>query len=454
MREKDPVGAAMTRGFSTQNPIQTISDFSPDKFVEAMTVRAPQASAVSNAYGTQYRPLMDSEAKNLKSTIDKMPPKDLANWMTTVSSGVTDKDALKAVFRQIAPNDRSLVAASDILVSTTAKPEKIRSDADAILFGRNIMGSVPKGQGAEQEKGFSKAALPTPADIGNEISRYAGMLNVPEGVLDTYREAIMAHYIGTGRAQNSNADLSLGDKDLKQANISLLHKSIDAVMGMKEGGFVGTKSGSTVVLRPYGMDGSTFQNSVQKQVDSIYDGKYRWGEYSLTHAPNGIGYLVNVAGKEPVYIDPTKDIYSDNSRGITKSEQQRRIEDYQKRGFFGNVMEAFTGGSLNRGGDINKTIDYGLRNDGTKKGSGWLGELQLPNGGVATEYTMQSEAVKQNGKMIDFPTLVPTLTKEERDLMVNDIIPNRKELPESIIQKAIDHANMRLKNGKSVFKEH
>lgn len=59
--------------------------------------------------------------------------------------------------------------------------------------------------------------------------------------------------------------------------------------------------------------------------------------------------------------------------------------------------------------------------------------------------------MKVNGKRIDFPTLVPTLTKEEVALMVNDIIPNDKEPPEAIMQKAIKHANERLKAGKNVF---
>ena len=94
---------------------------------------------------------------------------------------------------------------------------------------------------------------------------------------------------------------------------------------------------------------------------------------------------------------------------------------------------------------------YGKRPDGTEKGSGWLGELPVKGGGVATEYTMASDAVKVDGKMIDFPTLVPTLTKSEVELMVNDVIPNRKEIPEPIIQKAIDHAKKRISEGKSVF---
>lgn len=96
---------------------------------------------------------------------------------------------------------------------------------------------------------------------------------------------------------------------------------------------------------------------------------------------------------------------------------------------------------------------FGLRPDGTKKGMGWLGVLKLPDGGVATEYSMQSQAVKNGGKMVDFPTIVPTLTPEEINLMTQDIIPNRKPIPEPIIQKAIMHARDRIGRGLSPFKQ-
>jgi len=94
---------------------------------------------------------------------------------------------------------------------------------------------------------------------------------------------------------------------------------------------------------------------------------------------------------------------------------------------------------------------YGNRPDGTAKGRGWLGEISLPDGSVATEYTMQSDAVQVDGKRVDFPTLVPTLTPEEVELMRSDIIPNKKDIPEAIIQKAIEHAKGRLSKGESVF---
>jgi len=97
-----------------------------------------------------------------------------------------------------------------------------------------------------------------------------------------------------------------------------------------------------------------------------------------------------------------------------------------------------------------KGAGYGERPDGSAKQSGFLGELKLPDGGVATEYSV---GVKINGKQMDIPTLVPTLTKSEVDMMVNDIIPNRKRIPDSVMQKAADHAKSRLEQGESVFYE-
>jgi hypothetical protein len=96
--------------------------------------------------------------------------------------------------------------------------------------------------------------------------------------------------------------------------------------------------------------------------------------------------------------------------------------------------------------------DFGKRSDGTPKGSGWLGVIDLGDGNVATEYTTQSDAVKINGKRVDFPTLVPTLTPDEIQAM-KDVILAKKEVPETIMRKAIDHAKKQLGEGKSVFKQ-
>ncbi len=92
----------------------------------------------------------------------------------------------------------------------------------------------------------------------------------------------------------------------------------------------------------------------------------------------------------------------------------------------------------------------GLRIDGTQKGEGFFGPLKLPNGGIATEFSI---GVSFDGKETQIPSLVPTLTEQELNLMLNDIIPNQKEIPSSIIQKAVDHAKLRISEGKSPFKE-
>lgn len=98
----------------------------------------------------------------------------------------------------------------------------------------------------------------------------------------------------------------------------------------------------------------------------------------------------------------------------------------------------------------NRPTDFGLRANGTQKGQGFFGKLELPDGGFATEFSI---GVQFDGKETQIPTLVPTLTKGELSLMVNDIIPNRKQVPRSIIQKAVNHAKLRISQGQSPFKE-
>ncbi|MHC4635686.1 MAG: hypothetical protein ACYSYU_10845, partial [Planctomycetota bacterium] len=87
---------------------------------------------------------------------------------------------------------------------------------------------------------------------------------------------------------------------------------------------------------------------------------------------------------------------------------------------------------------------------GRQKGPGYFGTLDLPGGDVSTEYSI---GVNLDGRETEIPTLVPTLTEEELSLMVNDIIPNKKEIPEVIINKAISHARQRLSEGKGPFME-
>jgi hypothetical protein len=80
---------------------------------------------------------------------------------------------------------------------------------------------------------------------------------------------------------------------------------------------------------------------------------------------------------------------------------------------------------------------------GTLKGKGYFGEIPVNQGGAMTEF---SSAYEQNGKMVSHPLLVPTLNKQEIDLLRMGIEPT----PE-IYKKAQDYAQQRIGAGQSPF---
>ena len=92
---------------------------------------------------------------------------------------------------------------------------------------------------------------------------------------------------------------------------------------------------------------------------------------------------------------------------------------------------------------------FGMRHDNSSpKGYGFLGILPQGQGGYATEISI---GVDFGLGPMEIPTLVPTLTKEERDFLLN--MPENAEMPETIIDKAVGHAVDRLMSGRLPFKD-
>jgi len=97
--------------------------------------------------------------------------------------------------------------------------------------------------------------------------------------------------------------------------------------------------------------------------------------------------------------------------------------------------------------------DQDLRADGTKKGNGWLGILQRPDGGVSTEI---SAGFNLDGKDTEIPLIVPGLSKDELDYLLNNDVQHpdfMKMMPNSITQKAVDHARQQMQRGLNPFNE-
>jgi hypothetical protein len=100
------------------------------------------------------------------------------------------------------------------------------------------------------------------------------------------------------------------------------------------------------------------------------------------------------------------------------------------------------------GGEVRDDM---LRSDGSVKSPrGFLGPVEnTVQGGTMTEVSIGTEI---NGKKMEIPTMVPTLTEDEvKALSSMKLEGNARNIPKSIIMKAKEHARMRLEQGKSPF---
>lgn len=90
--------------------------------------------------------------------------------------------------------------------------------------------------------------------------------------------------------------------------------------------------------------------------------------------------------------------------------------------------------------------DYGMRHNPTdgKKYTGWKGIFKNKQGQSVTEYSM---GFGIDGKEVDIPIIVPSTTRGEVEILLEGGEPTP-----AMIQKAIQHAKIRLDQGKSPFK--
>ena len=114
----------------------------------------------------------------------------------------------------------------------------------------------------------------------------------------------------------------------------------------------------------------------------------------------------------------------------------------------GKVLKALSRGRYSTGKEVRADM---LRADGSvKSAQGYIGPVEnTVQGGTMTEVSVGMEI---NGKKMEVPTMVPTLTKDEiKALSSMKLEGNAKNIPESILIKAKEHALMRLDQGKSPF---
>lgn len=157
--------------------------------------------------------------------------------------------------------------------------------------------------------------------------------------------------------------------------------------------------------------------------------------------------LVNIKSKvniEKSFTEYQKAVSDPNKRALLK----KKWNDIVTSGDYGAAMITSANKKLSEI-QAKEAPYYGQRTDGTLKGSGYFGPLKMADGNTATEISV---GVEYDGKEVEIPTLVPTLSAKEKKWLLDGNDPRTNtETGKKIMEKAIEHANKRISEGKSPF---
>jgi hypothetical protein len=343
------------------------------------------------------------------------------------------------------------------------------------LLGSNVGNEINKSAGEIKETGkLPDSATPEDTKVSIEIARFEGksaLANGSRGPIDDREANSLSAMIEGGMKHRGPALEELYGK-IPELNATVRNLP----QGTKEKFVENVNTTLTNVLDPQGQfarqEGVFYK--LRQLVEASPAPKDTEGNsayfYQLSVTP--AGRVVGTFTPNPDYMGaPLNRGVADNPTMLGGAEGRNLLEQFNRIIAVGasateqqvkTLANAFVDSYNNPGagagrGFVNPpaanepTNQFGNRPDGTAKGTGYLGVLKDSKGNSVTEYSISSEDVVVNGKEVDFPTIVPTLTKEEVNLMLTDIIPNNKRIPNSIYDKAVAHANKRIKEGKGVF---
>lgn len=122
--------------------------------------------------------------------------------------------------------------------------------------------------------------------------------------------------------------------------------------------------------------------------------------------------------------------------------------------FYGGGEAPYYGPSPS-GGVARLQPNYGRRwNEKTQafdspemKSQGWLGPLQNGLGQSVSEYSISQNV---NGRNVEMPSIVPGLTPDELQMIMR-ASETGSQLPSSVYEKAMAHAQERIRHGRSPF---
>jgi len=353
--------------------------------------RNDQAKFLSKHYGVEVSPFTDAETKQLVDATAEMTPAEMTDLAMSIGAMGNTK-ILKEITKKQAPVFAMMAAIGVPQVSETV-----------FLGQRELkLGNI------ELPKGDDKISMQ------GEMSDYLSNVYTGEDLAATI-QSIQAHYAAMNGNNNYNKDVLMESMKAVTGGIAKINGyAIELPRGIEEDemeDFIDDFSNNDVVSIG-GVDNRTPDDAAKMIRDGIWRSR-----------PGGVYAVITPFGELMQNGKPLRIKYDPSLSKRTPLS----FEEFQEK------RQAPSGDMM--------------RQDGTEKQSGFFGELERPDGRVSTEISI---GMNIDGKEVELPTLVPTLTKKERDWLINEW-EGGSDIPKAIKDKAVKHAIKRMKEGKSPF---
>lgn len=421
----DPISFAVRQG--QVDPGDTAArplDLSkPETLGPQLAERATLARSLSSRYGSPLKVLTKEESDALVGALKNASAADRSKYIGSLSRALADDpQAYKAVMAQIAP-DSPTTAIAGAYAANNFRDPKGKMVSDLILRGQDILQPKRKEDGSPDRGKLWP--MPSDTDLRKAFQSYErdAFAGLPQARSDYY-QAAQAIYA----AKSADAGDSTGVLDSKR-----WEESIKLATGGVE-----RWNGKATVM-PYGMTRGEFRDGLKLRIDALaasgnIDPAVTSGKlWDMPIEIIGDGRYVFRAGDGVMVGNDGRPLVVDfNQAPPLKLPTQPAA-----------MGETPAGAVTGRAG-----TSFGPRQDGTQKGEGYFGVLKRPDGNVSTELSV---GVEINGKEVEVPAIVPTLTKNELDRLLS--LKESDRIPDSIMDKAVSHARKRIAAGKSPFAE-
>ena len=448
---------------ATYNKYGTKADEINDWFFH--TVLLPKVTSVSRnfAYDTGVHRAFELSRKKTFNARDKMELKELkltnniqelAKYKTVEEAFDNSREILDVAGRAAADRDAIIPLVGNRLLFSQSNSPYVRSLGQFMSWASAKTAQVNYLM-TRIENGDAKLAL----KILGSIPIYAGIKELKNILNPNYVESKHKRTDETTELINKAGSALSMSGQFENVMISKLVNSFDS---MQYQSVLESASPTADLIGSLGRD---FKDVITNAGAGDMEGAAKKLLEALPGFSHSLGWYEKIVGEPLLENKPNREskrkIYEkggfveDVPR--TSKEPDQRIDkvtgipyDQQAGTAFVDVEDPLRRLGFSEGGETDDPSTFGTRSDGSSKSTGYLGPvINNITGETMTEVSITLDI---DGKKVTMPSMVPTLTQKEINILANMPIENNfKNIPQSIIDKAVDHYFKRLDEGKSAF---